>query len=357
MATQRKRITGGNSGGAINKRIKQLTNLEKHYEEWKSDFTIQYCFTTYLVVQIERGNSEKTIYNYKHWMRKYSKFLEEVFQTTPDGITVEVIATQPHQALFMGWLQKQGISQNSVNAYLRQLRAFGNWCVEEGYLDDFKCSVKEVPTKIKEVYTISELEKLMVKPPITDFVDFRTYCMISLMLNTGARRRTLTNIRICDLEMEEGYINFNTTKTNKVVRLGLERKTKRDLIEWVNYWRLGKGAEPTDYLFCNEFGEKLSENSITTTIARYNKKRGVEKTSVHLFRHTFAKMWITSGGDIISLARVLTHSELRMVQRYSNLYGGDIKAEIEEHSAISQMKRKSGKTLKNQQEIDYVRDY
>ena len=74
----------------------------------------------------------------------------------------------------------------------------------------------------------------------------------------------------------------------------------------------------------------------------------MEKTSIHLFRHTYAKKWITSGGDIISLARVLTHSELEMVKRYSNLYGSDVKKEIEEHSAISQLKVVNGKTLKNQ---------
>ena len=37
-----------------------------------------------------------------------------------------------------------------------------------------------------------------------------------------------------------------------------------------------------------------------------------------------------------------------MVKRYANLYGNDVKKEIEEHSTISQMKTKSGKTLKNQ---------
>lgn len=345
MASGKKRIT---TNSASNDRLKKLIKLEKSYQEWKNDFTLDYCFTAFMVVQMERGNSSYTINNYNYFFRRYSAFLLETLNATPKELTVEIMETQPFNLVFTDWLKKQGLQQSSINAFMRCYRAFGKWCLEEGYLEDFKCSVKQDNTKVKEVYTTAELEKLLVKPPITDFHNFRSYCMISLMLNTGARRRTISNIKICDLEIEEGYINFNTTKTNKVVRLGLERKTKRDLLEWLNYWRLGKGAEPTDYLFCNEYGGQLTSNAITAAIAKYNRSRGVEKTSVHLFRHTFAKMWITSGGDIISLARVLTHSELEMVKRYSNLYGGDIKKEIEEHSAISQMKTRSGKTLKNQ---------
>lgn len=342
----KKRITS-NSKNLNAQRLSQLRKLEKQYEEWKQDFKISFCFNAFLIAQREKGNSETTIYNYKCFYRRYSKFLLESFNATPEDTPIEIFGTEPHQLLFMDFMKKQGLKQSSINAYLRNMKAFCYWCVDEGYLEDFKCPIKNVPTTAKEVYTVAELEKLMTKPPITDFHAFRSYCMISLMLNTGARRRTLANIKICDLEPEEGFINFNTTKTGKVVRLGLERKTKRDLLEWLNYWRLSKGAEPTDYLFCNEFGEQLCCNAITASIAKYNRSRGVEKTSVHLFRHTFAKMWITSGGDIVSLARVLTHSELVMVQRYSNLYAGDIKKEIEEHSVISQMKTKSGKTLKN----------
>lgn len=333
-----------------NDRLKKLMKLEGKFEEWKQDFTIDYCFTAFMVYLVEKGDSKTTLYNYKAFYRKYAAFLEECLKTTPKDLTVEVLETQPHQAVFMHWLSKQGLQQSSINALLRNLRAFGNWCLEEGYLIDFKCPVKNVETPIKEVYTTAELQKLLVKPPITDFIDFRAYCMICLMLNTGARRRTISNIRICDFEEDTGYINFNTTKTGKVVRLGLDRKAKRDIIEFLHYYRLNKGAEPTDYLFCNEYGEQLHPNSITIAIAKYNKKRGVEKTSVHLFRHTFAKNWITSGGDIISLARVLTHSELDMVQRYSNLYAGDIKKEIEEHSILAQMRTKHGKTLRSKED-------
>ena len=331
-------------------RLKQLKSLERQYQEWKNDFTIDFCYNAFLLAISERGYAQVTIYNYKYFYKKLlTPFLEKYFKTTPKEVTVEILETEPTVLLFQNYIREtRKLGDNTLFSYMKNLKAFGRWCVQMGYMEDFHCTVKKVETDIKEVYTVKELEKLTVRPAITDFYNFRAYLMIMLMLNTGARRTTLANIKLCDIEFEEGYINFNTTKTGKVMRLGLERKTKRDLLEWMTYWRINKGATANDYLFCNHYGGKLHTSTISKIIADYNKSKGVEKTSVHLFRHTFAKMWITSGGDIISLARVLTHKELDMVKHYSNLYGGDIKKEIEEHSIISQLKAKSGKTLKNQ---------
>ena len=346
MAEGRKRITGKStpSQETKKKRLGAKTQEYKH-PEYDSDF----CFTGFMIAQAEKGNSKATGNFYKRFYKKYSEcWLSILPISSMKELPVEHLTDDANKLVFINYLAKQGLNQQTINAYLRGLRAWGNWCEEEGYIDGFKCSIKEVEPPVKEVYTDSELEALMVKPDVSEFANFRSYCIISLLLNTAARSNTILNIRICDVELEEGYITFNTTKAHKIVRLGLERKTKRDLAEWIEYWRTGKGAEPTDYLFCNEYGEQLSRAALDKSIAKYNRSRGVEKTSLHLFRHTFAKNWITSGGDIITLARVLTHSELEMVKRYANLYGNDVKKEIEEHSTISQMKTKSGKTLKNQ---------
>lgn len=342
----RQRITS-NKRKTPSKEDKQR-RLSKKFEEWDDRFDLSYCFSEFIVEQMQRGNSKATISFYKRFIVKYTDFLKQIFNTTPKDTPAPIFEESTMQVVFMDWMKAQGLNVQTVNSYLRGYRAFGNWAEDKGYIDDFKCPIKEVEPPVKEVYSDKELEALMVKPDITNFAEFRTYTIISLILNTGARSNTILNIRIGDVDFEEGYINFNTTKTNKVVRLGLERKTKRDLEEWVRYWRFDKGAEENDYLFCNEYGEKMCRSTLCKSVQVYNNRRNVEKTSIHLLRHTFAKKWITSGGDIITLSKVLTHSELEMVKRYSNLYGTDIKSEILEHSAISQLKQKSGKTLKNQ---------
>ena len=56
-----------------------------------------------------------------------------------------------------------------------------------------------------------------------------------------------------------------------------------------------------DYLFCNVFGQQLVKSTCYHMLYEYNKKRGVETTGIHRYRHTFAKQWILNGGNVVSL--------------------------------------------------------
>lgn len=345
MAHEKKRITSKTPPPTQAQKKKRLSKVQSDYFA-NSEYSVDYCMTNFLFAQVQRGNSTKTIDFYKRFRKKFYTFLATVYNCTPEQAPVEMLMDETTQTVFM--VTMGDVTQQTINSYLRAYRAFGNYCKETGYIDSFECPIKEVEPPVKQVYTDREIDKLLVKPKVEEFSAFRMFCIISLILNTGARSNTILNIRIGDLDLEEGFISFNTTKAHKVVRLGLDKRVKRDLTEWLYTWRYDKGATDDDFLFCNEYGEQMARSTLTKSMRVYCNKRGIEKTSLHLLRHTFAKKWITSGGDIITLAKVLTHSELEMVKRYANLYGEDIKSEIEVHSAIAQVKSRSGKTLKNQ---------
>ena len=329
--------------------------LEQQHTEWNgTEYTVKEAWLRFMVCQQNRGNSKATLDYYRRFYKKFVAYLNSI---TPDGVSgedtpIDWITNPVSQTAFINSLG--AVNQQTVNSYLRGYRALGNFAEEEGLIEGFKCPIKETVPAAKQVYTDKELKRLLKKPDIEDFEEYRNFIIISLVLATGARSNTIRNIQIKDAELDDGYITFNTTKAHKVVRLGLERKLRRDLTAYITRWRIVRYLEngeeepipPTDYLFCNTFGEQLTRQGLYQAIAHYNTRRGVEKTSLHLLRHTFAKNWITSGGDIISLAKVLTHSELDMVKRYSNLYGEDVKEEIEQHSTLSQIRQTSGKTLK-----------
>lgn len=62
----------------------------------------------------------------------------------------------------------------------------------------------------------------------------------------------------------------------------------------------------------------------------YNKGRGVKHTGIHRYRHTFAKQWILSGGNVVALSRILGHSNLNITQNYINLLVTDLAKQVDE---------------------------
>lgn len=329
------------------------TRLDKRLIDDDNEYTVDYCWKAFLVNRMTKGNAEASLDAYRRFYKKFCAMIPSSIESgaTVQQMPISMIDDDLIKATFIATLKgKDGspVSQQTINHYLRSYRAFGHFCEEEGYIPaGFTCPVKEVDPPIKEVYTEAELKKLLKEPSIEDFVAYRSYAIITLILTTGARSNTILNIRVGDFDPETGYITFNTTKAHRTIKEGLDAQCVNVLRKYVERWRSFDTTKDTDYLFCSVYDEQMSRGTLCKSIKEYNNSRGVKKTSLHLFRHTFAKMWITSGGDIITLSKVLTHSELEMVKRYSNLYSTDLKVEVEQHSAISQLSQKRGKTIKN----------
>lgn len=86
-------------------------------------------------------------------------------------------------------------------------------------------------------------------------------------------------------------------------------------------------------------GERLRQS-----IARYNMRHGVQKTSIHLFRHTFARKYlIDCGGDAFTLQKLLGHSTLAMTKHYCAIYDADLTKNYDNFSPLAQMKASGAK--------------
>ena len=82
-------------------------------------------------------------------------------------------------------------------------------------------------------------------------------------------------------------------------------------------------------MFCNAFGQQLVKSTCYHMLYEYNKRRGVNTTGIHRYRHTFAKQWILNGGNVVSLSKILGHSSLQITQNYINLLVSDVSKEVE----------------------------
>ena len=238
--------------------------------------------------------------------KRLEKFLEKNIIIMLDEITKDFLNNYI--------MHLKGELQNpiSVNTYLRTARAFLYFCMKLGYLKDFKVELIKAEKKIKETYTECELKLLLKKPNLKrdSFAEYRDWVIVNFLIGTGVRLLTLINIKIKDIDCESGFFITRHSKNKRQQMIPLPTSLINILIEYLNY---RKGKEE-DYLFCTVSAEQLSRNTITNTIKWYNESRGINKTSIHLFRHTFAKLYILNGGDIFRLQKLLGHSSIEMVK-------------------------------------------
>lgn len=320
--------------------------------------------------QQARRNSEYTIRHYQQTFRVFCEFLaftymeetetlDTIYDSLPDEknplayygkfFPIVVLENDELQKDFGEYLEDvREASEQTVLSYFRDFRAILYYAMEQGLIAPFAITVKDKEPPIKNPYTDAEIKRLLRKPNNDNFEENRNWVIINYLLDTGNRLQTIINLKVGDIDFEEGFININKQKSGKTSKLGLTKKLSRILKEYIISYRSDELGEPLidEYLFCNRFGEKFTDGGFKKTIKEYNLSRGVTRTSIHLFRHTYAKLWITSGGDLISLQKALGHSSLKMVQRYSNLYSTDVRNEMEKHSALNQQRVTSGKTIK-----------
>ncbi len=323
----------------------------------------------YVREQIGRGNAEATVKHYQQSIKKIKKFLywhddtEGIYDTLTDDERIARGAKIP-----IGTLEGSGIEADlrefmthvehngeiTTATLLRSFRAIAYWMMENRLIEHRHITVKTVQTDIKEVYTTEELNKLLKRPDDRcSFTEYRNWVIINYLLATGNRIGTIINLKISDIDFDEDMITINTQKNKRKSRIPLQStKLKKILLEYIQDWLTDEnGHTITPYLFPSSYSDSankpMTREKMSKSIADYNRRRGVTKTSVHLFRHTFTKNWIMTGGDLHMLQKVLGHSTLAMVTHYANLYDVDLKEGIEEHSVLSTIDNKNrGKMIK-----------
>lgn len=297
----------------------------------KNNLTVEEAFQQFIKSCRVKNLTEKTITFYQDKIKQFYLFVSE--ETPIDEITLDVVN---EWVLFLK--EHNQIKDVTVNSYLRAIRAFLYWCMEYQYIvPNFKIKLIKAEKKVKETYTDVELEILLKKPNMDNcsFSEYKTWVFENYLIATGNRISTALEVKIEDVNFSDGIIVLKRTKNRKQQIIPLSATLARVLKEYL----MIRGGNPEDYLFCTDYGTQAKPRTYQDLVQRYNKNRGVEKTSCHLFRHTFAKHWILAGGDIFRLQKILGHSDLTVTREYVNMFGQDLQMDFEKFNPLDRMKK------------------
>ena len=145
------------------------------------------------------GTAEATLNGYRYDITRFLKFLsDEQLAVNEAGFKRYVIH-----------LTDSGMTANSVNHYIRSVKVFLYWCMEQDEIAPFKIKMVKAQETIKDVYTQEELCALIQPPKREDsFVVWRSWAIINFILGTAAREATVCEMQMQDISFDDRTIKF-----------------------------------------------------------------------------------------------------------------------------------------------------
>lgn len=299
----------------------------------ESSASVEAEFKRFILAKKANGLADKTLTTYEQHLSAIGKHLDL-------KKSIAVLNTNDLKQMLVR-MRDAELAANTIKSYTRTLKSFFSWCNQEE-ITNLNISLYKAEETIKETYSDDELFALLKKPNLRTckFSEYRNWVIINLLVNNGCRAATVRNIKIRDLDLANRVIYLRHTKNKKAQVIPLCDILCSTFKEYLRF----RGGGPDDYLFPNEFGEQLSENGLRCSIAKYNKRRGVEKTSIHCFRHTFARKYLVDcGGNAFTLQHLLGHSTLDMTKHYCSIFDADIAKNYDRFSPLVQMKGENKK--------------
>jgi integrase/recombinase XerD len=180
------------------------------------------------------------------------------------------------------------VSEHTVKAYHRTLAAFFRHLASEALLATnpmARVPKPKLPQELVRPFSEEQLRRLLAQPDPHRFTGLRDRTLMCLLLDTGARISECLSLRLQDVDLEQRVLRvYGKGGRERIVPFG-ERTA-----EWLERY-LARRCESiaSDYLFINQFGERLLRTSVAKRFAVYGRRAGIEgvRVSPHTFRHTF----------------------------------------------------------------------
>jgi integrase/recombinase XerD len=294
---------------------------------------IEQCYDEFVLDCKLKNLSKETIIFYNNCYKKFYNFLKKHKKKCMHELTNDLIK---QYTLF---LLDDNIAEYSVNSYLRGMKIFIRYAQNKNYIKYYKINLIKQNEVVKPTFSIEELQKLVAQPTNPQYI--KTWVMSMLLLSSAIRSSTLCNLHVEDFNFRESCFVLTKTKTRKIYILPLEKSVRFTIQEYIIMNNLGAG----DYLFINSIGNKYTRHTLREVLLKYYKALGVEKSGVHIFRHTFGREFVVNGGDMVSLQQMLTHSSIVQSRQYVRLYSKDLEIASNKYNPLAESNLKKLKKI------------
>ncbi len=233
------------------------------------------------------------------------------------------------------------LSPFTIQGRIRALKAFWGWLCREAHIDSNPLAGLPLPKVPKNMIVILEKEQIIQLLKAIDKytpLGARNYTILLLLIDTGLRISELTCIKMTDMDLTKSYIKV-LGKGQKERMVPFSTYTRKELMKYINRYRLNFCGVNSSYLFPTKDGDNISVNCVQQAIRRLALKVGMQdvKCHPHIFRHTFATMFLVKGGSPAILKEIMGHESFQTTQKYLHPQPQDLRKQHIKYSPLTDL--------------------
>ncbi len=314
----------------------------------KMDITVKTLIELFLSTKSTEGRSPRTVSWYRDKLTHFDHFLSNGHDAVLPDFTLDqarafIASLQEREERFSEHPRRKaipgGLSSYTIHGYVRSLKAFSAWLVQEDFIPRDPLAKLKRPKggePMIEILSEQEIADIFNGVNPNTFNGARMFAIALLLLDTGIRASECCGLTLDSTHLDEDYVKV-LGKGNKERIVPFGATTKKALLRYITTWRPTPALPMITNLFLTPEGGPMTYCALRQSLKRMGVKAGVPRLRAHLFRHTFAVRYLMNGGDIMTLRLLLGHSTLDVTQMYMHLAEAHIKVQYSKFSPVDRL--------------------
>ncbi|RLA80206.1 MAG: site-specific integrase [Epsilonproteobacteria bacterium] len=223
---------------------------------------------------------------------------------------------------YQGELINKGLAPATINSDITFLGTLYNIAIEEELFKEISPTKNK---KIKKLKVNNQRERYLSTEEIytlyESIKDEQINMFVMLSLSTGGRIETILHIQQKDIDYINGVITLNDFKNNSTYKGFLNKKNTAVLTQHMlgmtsNTFIIGGKESKYPTRTCQTKLQSILNKLFNQDLDLDDRKN---RMVVHSLRHTFASHLAINGTPILTIKKLMNHTDIKMTLRYAKL--------------------------------------
>ena len=272
----------------------------------------------------DQDKSEQTVKAYMTDLRAFLRWFQDMTGETLSLESITPMEIIDYRNAMLDW----GKKPSTINRSLISISSFCQWAQQNDLiLNNPAEGIRTVAEEPLAPRALDRKEQLALLRAVRRSGKLRDLAIITMLLHTGMRVGELCNLRVSDIRIStnRNMITVREGKGTKRRNIPLNSTVIRVLKDYLNTLDTSKSTtivtgtnpEKDRFLFYGQKRMPLTDRGVRYIIDKYAYNAKIDNLSPHIFRHTCAKNLIDAGQSIDRVSKILGHSNVNTTSIYT----------------------------------------